>query len=65
MNPQPKDYSSISPSAKSLLLLKGYTGIPYAKETAALMPGSEVFDLDFGAKDFWFWMRVVHFELRY
>jgi O-methyltransferase involved in polyketide biosynthesis len=65
MNPQPKDYSSISPSAKSLLLLKGYTNIPYARETAALMPGAEVFDLDFGAKDFWFWIRVVHFELRY
>jgi O-methyltransferase involved in polyketide biosynthesis len=65
MNQHAKDYSSISPSAKSLLLLKGHTGIPYAKETAALLPGSEVFDLDFGAKDFWFWMRVVHFELRY
>lgn len=65
MNPQPKDYSTISPSAKSLLLLKGYTNIPYARETAALMQGAEVFDLDFAAKDFWFWMRVVHFELRY
>ncbi|MBF9220305.1 class I SAM-dependent methyltransferase [Hymenobacter ruricola] len=65
MNPQPKDYSSISPSAKSLLLLKGHTNIPYAREMAALMQGAEVFDLDFEAKDFWFWMRVVHFELRY
>lgn len=65
MNQPPKDYSSISPSAKSLLLLKGYTNIPYAKETAAFMQGSEVFGLDFEAQDFWFWMRVVHFELRY
>jgi O-methyltransferase involved in polyketide biosynthesis len=65
MNQEPKDYSSISPSAKSLLLLKGYTNIPYARETAALMQGGEVFDLDFEAKDFWFWIRVVHFELRY
>ncbi|MBJ6111161.1 hypothetical protein JAO73_19215 [Hymenobacter sp. BT523] len=65
MNQPPKDYSTISPSAKSLLLLKGYTNIPYAKETAALMPGAEVFDLDFGAKDLWFWLRVMHFELRY
>ena len=65
MNSQPKDYSTISPSAKSLLLLKGYTNIPYAREMAALMPGAEVFDLDFGAKDLWFWLRVVHFELRY
>jgi O-methyltransferase involved in polyketide biosynthesis len=65
MNQPSKDYSTISPSAKSLLLLKGYTNIPYARETAALMPGTEVFELDFGAKDFWFWMRVAHFELRY
>lgn len=65
MNSQPKDYSTISPSAKSLLLLKGYTNIPYAREMAALMPGAEVFDLDFGTKDLWFWLRVVHFELRY
>ncbi|MBL7712527.1 MAG: class I SAM-dependent methyltransferase, partial [Chitinophagaceae bacterium] len=61
----PKDYSSISPSAQSLLLLKGYTNIPYARETAALMQGPEVFGLDFDDKDFWFWMRVLHFENRY
>lgn len=60
-----KDYSSISPSAKSLLLLKGYTNIPYAKETAALMEGAEIFDLNFEDKDFWFWIRVMHFEMRY
>src|SRR5690606_9169317 len=60
-----KDYSSISPSAKSLLMMKGYTNIPYAKETAALMEGKEVFDLDFNDKDFWFWIRVMHFESRY
>jgi len=60
-----KDYSSISPSAKSLLMMKGYTDIPYAKEMAALMQGSEVFDLNFNDKDFWFWIRVMHFESRY
>jgi len=60
-----KDYTSISPSAKSLLLMKGFTDIPYAKETAALMQGSEVFDLNFDDKDFWFWVRVIHFENRY
>jgi O-methyltransferase involved in polyketide biosynthesis len=60
-----KDYSSISPSAKSLLLLKAYTNIPYARETAALMQGGEVFELDFEKKDFWFWIRVMHFEMRY
>lgn len=65
MPQQHKDYSSISPSAKSLLLAKGYTNIPFAKETAALMDRSEVFDLSFDEKDFWFWIRVMHFEMRY
>ena len=60
-----RDYSSISPSAKSLLLMKSYTNIPYAKEVAALMQGPEVFGLDFDNKDFYFWIRVMHFESRY
>lgn len=45
--------------------MKGYTNIPYAKEVAALMQGEEVFDLNFDDKDFWFWIRVMHFENRY
>jgi O-methyltransferase involved in polyketide biosynthesis len=60
-----RNYSSISPSARSLLLMKGYTNIPYAKQTAALMQGPEAFDLNFEDKDFWFWIRVMHFESRY
>jgi O-methyltransferase involved in polyketide biosynthesis len=63
--PHQKDYSSISPSAKSLLLAKGYTNIPFAKEMAALMDRSEVFDMSFDENDFWFWIRVMHFEMRY
>ncbi|RYE22264.1 MAG: hypothetical protein EOP51_13690 [Sphingobacteriales bacterium] len=65
MQNEQKDFTSVSPSAKSLLLMKGYTNIPYAKETAALMQGPEVFDLSFDDKDFWFWIRVMHFENRY
>jgi O-methyltransferase involved in polyketide biosynthesis len=60
-----RDYSSISPSAKSLLLMKGYTNIPYARQMAALIQGPEPFDLNFDDKDFWFWIRVMHFESRY
>ncbi|MBS1771452.1 MAG: class I SAM-dependent methyltransferase [Bacteroidetes bacterium] len=60
-----KDYSSISPSAKSLLMMKGYTQIPYAQQTAALVDGKEIFDLNFEDKDFFFWLRVMHFESRY
>lgn len=60
-----RDYSQVSPSAKSLLLLKGITNIPFAKETAALisLPGKYIPDLD--NKDAAFWKRVVHFENRY
>ena len=60
-----KDYSSISPSAKSLLLMKGYTNIPYTQQAAAMMEGAEIFDLSFDDNDFWFWIRVMHFESRY
>jgi len=45
--------------------MKGYTNIPYAKQTADLMHGSEVFGLNFEDKDIWFWVRVLHFESRY
>jgi O-methyltransferase involved in polyketide biosynthesis len=65
MPQEQKDFSSVSPSAKSLLMMKGYTNIPYAKETSAMMEGSEVFNLNFNDKDFWFWIRVMHFESRY
>lgn len=60
-----KDFTSISPSAKSLLLMKSYTNIPFAKDTGALMQGPEAFGLNFDDKDFWFWIRVMHFENRY
>ncbi len=60
-----RDYSSISPSAKSLLMMKGYTNIPYARQMAAFMQGPEPFDLNFDDKDFGFWLRVMHFESRY
>ncbi len=65
MPQEQKDYSSISPSAKSLLMMKGYTTIPYAQQAAALVQGGEIFDLNFDDKDFFFWLRVMHFEVRY
>ncbi len=60
-----KDYSTISPSAKTLLLLKGVTKIPFAKQTAALMLEPEPFIPDYTRKDFGYWARVLHFESRY
>lgn len=65
MESEKKDFSTVSPSAKSLLLMKAYTNIPFAKEAAELVQDPEVFGLNFDQKDFWFWIRVMHFESRY
>lgn len=60
-----KNYNSISPSAKSLLLLKGCTNIPFAREVAGLMTYPEPYHPPVESRDFSFWARVVHFENRY
>jgi hypothetical protein len=60
-----RDYSAISPSAKSLLLLKGLTNIPFAREAAELISLPEKYEPDINNKDIAFWKRVVHFENRY
>ena len=31
-----RNYNTISPSAKSILLMKGHTNIPFARQTAEL-----------------------------
>ncbi len=60
-----RDFNSISPSAKSLLFMKGHTDIPYAKKTAELMMHPDKFIPDYTRKDLSFWARMVHFENRY
>jgi O-methyltransferase involved in polyketide biosynthesis len=60
-----KDYTTISPSAKSLLLMKGYTNIPFAKEAAELISFPGKYIPDFTKNDVSFWARTVHFENRY
>jgi O-methyltransferase involved in polyketide biosynthesis len=60
-----RSFSSISPSAKSLLLLKGQTNIPFAKETAELLVFPEKYEPDLQSKDLTLWARTLHFENRY
>jgi O-methyltransferase involved in polyketide biosynthesis len=60
-----RDFSTISQSAKSLLLMKGHTNIPFARETAGLIEYPKEFTPDFGRKDMTFWARTLHFESRY
>jgi hypothetical protein len=60
-----RDYTTISPSAKSLLLMKGYTTIPYAREAAGLILFPGAYIPDYKNKDLTFWARTLHFEQRY
>jgi O-methyltransferase involved in polyketide biosynthesis len=60
-----RDYSSISPSARALLLLKGFTDIPFALEAAKLISKPDHYQPDFSIKELAFWARVLHFESRY
>jgi O-methyltransferase involved in polyketide biosynthesis len=60
-----RDFSSISPSAKWLLLMKGYTNIPFAREVAELLEYPDKYIPDFKKRDLTFWAGTIHFEKRY
>ena len=60
-----RNYNTISPSAFSLIMLKGYTNIPFARRTAELILHPETYTPDFSKGDMTFWARVLHFENRY
>jgi O-methyltransferase involved in polyketide biosynthesis len=58
-----RDYSTISPSAKSLLLVKAQTGLPFAREAAEMLFGAD--SVAQGASmDPAIELRRRHFELR-
>jgi len=65
MNITNRNFNTISPSAKSLLLMKGHTNIPYARQTAELLLYPNKFIPYFDNKNITFWARVLHFEKRY
>ena len=60
-----RNFDSISPSAKTLLLMKGLTSIAFARQAAELIVHPEPYIPDYENKDFTFWARVAHFESRY
>jgi O-methyltransferase involved in polyketide biosynthesis len=61
-----RNYATISPSARSLLKMKGHTSIPFAKEAAALLEEHGIATLPENRNEqFYYWMRVFHFEARY
>jgi O-methyltransferase involved in polyketide biosynthesis len=65
MDKTERNYTSISPSARALLLMKGFTDIPFARQAAALMVAPEKYEPDFENRELGFWARVLHFENRY
>ncbi|SFE05775.1 hypothetical protein SAMN05518672_104309 [Chitinophaga sp. CF118] len=65
MNINDRNYNTISPSARSLLLMKGMTPIPYARQAAELMAYPEKYIPDYNRTEFGFWARLAHFENRY
>jgi O-methyltransferase involved in polyketide biosynthesis len=60
-----RDFSSISPSAKWMILLKGHTNIPYAREVAELLEFPDKYVPDFKKRDFTFWASTLGLERRY
>ncbi len=60
------EFNSISPSAKSLLLTKALTTIPFAREAAGLIWGeNSIQDLKKKLSSIGFLLRLIHFESRY
>jgi len=60
-----RDFCSISPSAKWMILCKGYTYIPYAREVAELIEYPDKYVPDFKKRDFTFWASTLGLERRY
>jgi hypothetical protein len=60
-----KDFTSVSPSAWLLLMMKAETTIPYAREAVKWLPQPENVLLLSKEKDLMYWARVLHFEERY
>ena len=60
-----RDFSSISHSAKWLLLMKGYTNIPFAREVAELLEYPNKYIPDFKKRDYTFWASTIGLENRY
>jgi O-methyltransferase involved in polyketide biosynthesis len=60
-----RDFSSISPSARWMLLSKGCTRIPFAREVAELLEYPNAYIPDFKKRDLTFWGATTHLESRY
>jgi O-methyltransferase involved in polyketide biosynthesis len=60
-----RDFTSVSPSARWMILWKGYTEIPFARKIAELLEAPNPYAPNFKKKDFTFWASTVALERRY
>jgi O-methyltransferase involved in polyketide biosynthesis len=60
-----RDFTSVSPSAKWMILLKGHTNIPFAREVAEWLEFPAKYVPDFKKRDFTFWASTLGLERRY
>jgi O-methyltransferase involved in polyketide biosynthesis len=62
-----RDFTTISPTARSLLLMKSQTALPFARQAAALMFGAEGLKTELAAmnREPVSGLRLQHFESRY
>jgi O-methyltransferase involved in polyketide biosynthesis len=60
-----RDFSSISPSARWMMLMKGCTNITYARKVAELLEHPLKYDPDLKKRDFTFCAGTYHLESRY
>jgi O-methyltransferase involved in polyketide biosynthesis len=65
INGSDRNFDTISPSAFSLLLMKGYTNIPFTRRAAELLVHPHEYVPDYKKKEMTFWARLLHFESRY
>lgn len=65
MDKKIRDFSKISPSAKSLLKLKGNTNIPFSRQAMRLLNLRHENTTKNTEEDLAYRMRVLHFEYRY
>ena len=61
-----RDFSTISPSAQSLLIMKSQTSIPFAAETARVVFGVDGLEAELAAmkREPLSGLRLEHFESR-
>ena len=60
-----RNFTSVSPSARWMMLWKGYTDIPYAREVAELLEYPNPYVPDFKRRDYTFWASTLGLEGRY